>query len=104
MINQVLHKLQIDEFVSIRRGDNCWVKTEADAEGGITVPPGAVWSAANGCWCFYEENHDENEECKLCQAGHCVQEINVFPRQNKVLVIHEPMVVKVETETMPLLS
>jgi hypothetical protein len=33
-----------------------------------------------------------------------VQEINVFPRQNKVLVIHEPMVVKVETETMPLLS
>jgi hypothetical protein len=102
VINQIEHSVPVITFTSIRRGDGCWIKTEADAEGTATIRVGAVWNTNH--WCFYEENHDENEECKLCQSGNCVQEVCIFPEQGKVLVIHEPMLVKQETDTMPRLS
>ena len=102
MINQINYTVPVITFTSIRRGDGCWIKTEADAEGVATIPAGATWNRNH--WFFYEDNHDENEECKVCESGHCVQEVCIFPDEGKILVIHEPMIVKQETGSMPLLS
>jgi hypothetical protein len=93
----------VTEFISIRRGTGHWVKTEADAEGSVTVPVGASWNSSHGCWNYYEADHDENEECAICASAEpCVQDISVYPSSGKILVVHEPMVAKLESGGMPI--
>jgi hypothetical protein len=92
----------IQEFISVRRGEGHWVKTEADAEGSVRVPLGAVWDRPHSCWTYFEADHDENEECAVCASAEpCVQEVSVYPSVGKILVVHEPMVARAESGGMP---
>ncbi len=92
----------INEFISIRRGNGHWVKTEADAEGSVSVPLGAEWNRAHGCWTYFEADHDENEECPVCASEEpCVQEVSVYPSGGKIHGVHEPMVAMAVSGKMP---
>lgn len=98
-------EMEVKEFVSIRRGDSQWVKTEAEAEGTVKVPLEAEWNSRANCFSYYEADHEEDPECPICASEYpCVQEVNVYPALGKILVIHEPMAVKQETNTMPVMS
>ncbi len=103
----LLHPISIPvhEFISVRRGDGCWVKTEAGAEGSVLVPIEARWDRKHACWTYYEADHDENEECPICASEFpCVQEVSVYPGPGKVLVVHEPMVARIEVGGMEKLN
>jgi len=97
--------IPVREFISVRRGTGHWVKTEAEAEGAVTVPVGAQWDKKHGCWTYYEADHDENEECPICASEFpCVQEVSVYPAPGKLLVVHEPMVARIEVGGMEKLN
>ena len=79
--------------------------TEAAAEGSVTVPIEARWDRKHACWTYYEADHDENEECPICASEFpCVQEVSVYPGPGKVLVVHEPMVARIEVGGMEKLN
>ena len=95
-------RVPVTEFISVRRGDGHWVKTEADADGAVIIPKGATWDKSHFCWTYFEADHDENEEGPICASAEpCVQEVSVYPGVGKILVVHEPMVARAEAGEMP---